>query len=652
MHGGRRLGSRLYTLGAEAVVGRNRERRRLRALLGPGVGPAVVFVRGPGGIGKSVLVAGTVAELGEPVVMLDGRQVEPTPSGFLTALGGELGCPGPMRSTVQAAAALQARNVAVLVVDGFERLNLLDGWLRNEFLVALPAGVTTVLVGRRPPNLAWRTAAAWRNLLAELVLGPLSEADARLLVDRRGLSADLSQRVLHFARGHPLALDLAAEAFARHPDLHLPEGPPAEVVEELFEVLLDDLAPTERETVERASVLRRVTQPLLAAVLADEDADTTRVDLQAAWRTLRDLPFTVMTRSGLEFEAVARATLAGGLEIRDPARVQELRRRAAVVALRDAGHGRSWEATADLLYLVQNPVIRDSYVPPNDQQHPVEVALNEDLPAVLAITELHDGPAAADVIEAWWRAHQDGFVVSRGPDGAVTAFSVVVRLGEVDRQLADIDPVLAAFLADVHDRPLPAGGEALLHRRALGLRRGEHPSPEVGAMVVDIKRLYLELRPVLSRVLAVTADWPTIGPAMRAMGFSRVRPSIPLGEVSYHACALDFGPRSVDGWLLRHVLVESGTTAGEDPAPTTTSPAEGPVPRAGDGRPLPVARLSAREREVLAVLAEGATNNELAERLFISERTVNRHLSNIFTKLEVANRTAAARIAIQAGLAG
>ena len=65
----------------------------------------------------------------------------------------------------------------------------------------------------------------------------------------------------------------------------------------------------------------------------------------------------------------------------------------------------------------------------------------------------------------------------------------------------------------------------------------------------------------------------------------------------------------------------------------------------------PRASLSAREREVLAALAEGLTNRELADRLFISERTANRHLSNIFVKLGVRNRTAAARVAIDAGLA-
>jgi DNA-binding NarL/FixJ family response regulator len=62
--------------------------------------------------------------------------------------------------------------------------------------------------------------------------------------------------------------------------------------------------------------------------------------------------------------------------------------------------------------------------------------------------------------------------------------------------------------------------------------------------------------------------------------------------------------------------------------------------------------LTAREQEVLALLAEGLTNAQLAEALFISERTANRHVSNIYLKLGVHNRTQATRAAVAAGLAG
>jgi DNA-binding NarL/FixJ family response regulator len=61
--------------------------------------------------------------------------------------------------------------------------------------------------------------------------------------------------------------------------------------------------------------------------------------------------------------------------------------------------------------------------------------------------------------------------------------------------------------------------------------------------------------------------------------------------------------------------------------------------------------LTEREVEVLAAVASGATNREVARTLVISEKTVGRHLANIFTKVGVGTRTAAAAWARENGIA-
>jgi DNA-binding NarL/FixJ family response regulator len=60
--------------------------------------------------------------------------------------------------------------------------------------------------------------------------------------------------------------------------------------------------------------------------------------------------------------------------------------------------------------------------------------------------------------------------------------------------------------------------------------------------------------------------------------------------------------------------------------------------------------LTTRELQVLRCLAAGRTNREIATELFISEHTVARHVQNIFTKISVATRTAAAAFAFEHGL--
>ena len=67
-------------------------------------------------------------------------------------------------------------------------------------------------------------------------------------------------------------------------------------------------------------------------------------------------------------------------------------------------------------------------------------------------------------------------------------------------------------------------------------------------------------------------------------------------------------------------------------------------------RDNPIDTLTAREREVLTLMAEGMSNFEIAERLGIGEKTVKTHVSNVLGKLNVSDRTQAAVYAWKSGL--
>lgn len=71
---------------------------------------------------------------------------------------------------------------------------------------------------------------------------------------------------------------------------------------------------------------------------------------------------------------------------------------------------------------------------------------------------------------------------------------------------------------------------------------------------------------------------------------------------------------------------------------------------AGDHRPALPGGLTEREAEVLRLIAAGMTNNEIAGSLYLSAKTVSRHVSNIFTKIGVTSRAAATAFAFEHGL--
>jgi DNA-binding CsgD family transcriptional regulator/tetratricopeptide (TPR) repeat protein len=122
------------------------------------------------------------------------------------------------------------------------------------------------------------------------------------------------------------------------------------------------------------------------------------------------------------------------------------------------------------------------------------------------------------------------------------------------------------------------------------------------------------------------------------------------------AC-LSIGVSELDPGAAADALLEARQRFGAMPAPGWRARCEAAL--RGMGRRIssrdPAAAqgdLTSRELEVLTHLAQGLKNREIGDRLYISERTVARHLISVFAKLGVTSRTAAARVARENGLLG
>jgi hypothetical protein len=535
------------------LIGRDHERAVLRRLLGDG-GPLVVFIHGIAGVGKSALAAAFAVEArasGATVLRLDCRSFEPTERGFLAALEARTG--GELATAEDAAARLGSLGERIIVLlDTYEVLRILDPWLRQAFVPALTDQVRVVLSGRESPMTGWPSEMG--DLFRGLPLENLPHEEALALLDLAGVTRDDAERVYHLARGHPLSLRLAASALAERPGVTLEAVTVKAIVEGLTELYLGVLDSRTREALDAASVVRRTTLSLLAAILPGSAP-------QDAFDRLVALPFVELGDDGLVLHDTVREAIAAQLLASDPDRSRRYRaaawRRLREEVARAPSH-EMWRYTADLLYILQNPAVREAFFPTTEHLFSVEVARPDDHAAIADIAARYEPDASVAAIDAWWRLAPGAFRVARDRLGAVAGFSAYCEMDSVSHRLVQPDPVVRQCWDHLRGHPVPRGERILFSRCMISRDFGEGWSPVQAAIWLDLKRRYMELRPNLRRLYTVARQTTTWEPMVSGpLGFERLPGDPPeLDGVPYYTLLLDFGPSSVDGWLSRLVATE------------------------------------------------------------------------------------------------
>src|SRR4051794_39974584 len=196
------LGDLLDTTRRQCFVGRHRELAGFDDAVDGRSPRRVLFVHGQGGIGKTTLLAEFRARArlaGRSVVQVDGREVDPSPEAMATAVRLAV---DHRHDRDQPIARLLTG--AVLLVDGYEQLTPLDGWVRDELIPGLGADTVVVLAGRDRPTAPWRTDAGWQHLVAVYRLDHFDPGESGELLAHAGVEPAARPHLAQLGRGHPL----------------------------------------------------------------------------------------------------------------------------------------------------------------------------------------------------------------------------------------------------------------------------------------------------------------------------------------------------------------------------------------------------------------------------------------------------------------
>ncbi|MBB6547206.1 ATP-binding protein [Nonomuraea rubra] len=457
------LGRRLQAARESAFVGRREELAIFRAALSGGR-CNVLYLHGPGGIGKSALLrrfAREAVSAGRPVVQLDGRTLGPAPEAEAEA-------------QAQAEAVLRDER-AVLFVDTVERVQGLEGWLRDRFLPRLPVGALVVIAGRLPPDVLWRADPGWAGALEVLALRDLPARDAEALMDCCGVADELREPLLAFAGGHPLALLLGAAVAVQDGGASTRWTPKHDVVATLLDQLVGEVpSRAHRHALEICAHAYVTTEDLLRAALPG--------DAGRLFDWLRRLPFVESSSLGLYPHDVVREVLNADLRWRDPqgyAAMHERIHTALAEKVCTAAESDVLSTVTALFYLYRG---KNAMIEPHSWYEEGEIqegALRAgDAEKLLRLARMAEGEESAACAAFWLERRPAAFrVYRRAGTGEPVACHAWLRLETPDDEECAADPIVAA--AWEHARatsPLRAGEHLAVGRSwVLPAYRGNSP---------------------------------------------------------------------------------------------------------------------------------------------------------------------------------
>ncbi|WP_274318826.1 LuxR C-terminal-related transcriptional regulator [Paenibacillus qinlingensis] len=538
----------------------------------------------------------------------------------------------------------------VLALDTYEEMGELDGWLRDQFIKWLPDNMLLLIAGRYKLKGTWIVSPAIRERLLFMPLGNLTHAESAVYLNQCGITEGQQiERIWFKTGGHPLALSLAADVNPNVDWMHTSTEDTG-WFDHLAKAWLREVPDAHlRKVVEAAAVLLRINREVLQVIMDQEMDDET-------FGHLISLSFVRKTERGWMLHDLMRLAMRKQLEERTPVYFERLRGRAAQYYAARIRHSAPYRRTdwevGELFYYTGIPLIRtliQSYSRGQYTWEPLTLAnlhegeaylrLRLDQATPLKLTgmdpetdlsyEEFEGKEDMTLtikhldLRTWVNQDQQAAMLLRSADGRTAGLAVIVPIDKSTLPVLLDDPFANPYISSLSKEEIKLLEVDPPDKAGWFIRTIDYVDWQNPDMVIET--MYLMFSYMCSGGIFITSPPP--------LGFFR-------------EAHLNLGFQLVPG-IIHHNYDD------KTPTPTFVLDTRGDkleaflrflLKRGGFPDELHVSngqdfQLTKREREVVALVLDGLTNLEIARALYVSEITVKKHVSSIYSKLSVKGRT-------------
>jgi DNA-binding CsgD family transcriptional regulator len=643
------------------IIGRNEQLAMFRRFIMEGVfdGKTIWNLYGTGGVGKSFLLDAfrrQAQRAGVIMLYVDSRDFNHTGDSLCKVMLAQL-TPGekvPHRDSFQAALS-KLRQVSsdtriVLALDTYEEMGELDGWLCQQFIKRLPDNMLLLIAGRYKLKGPWIVSPALRECVRYMPLDNLTQADSAVYLHQCGMKeAGHIEQIWHRTGGHPLALSLAADV---NPSGDWMEASieDSEWFDHLAKAWLREVPEAHlRKVVEAAAVLHRINLEVLQIIMEQEINEET-------FSRLISLSFVRKTERGWVLHDLMGLAMRRQLEERTPAYCERLRGRAAqyyAAQVRHSAPFRSieWEV-GQLFYYTGMPIFRillqayprgqytwEPLTLPNlhEGEAYMRKRLDEATPLAISGVDPETSQSYGEFVgkedmtltikhlnlRTWVELDQQAAMLLRSAEGKLVGLAVIVPINRLTLPALMDDPFASPYLSSLSPEELRLLQANPLDKAGWFIRTIDYADWQNPEMVIEA--MYLMFSYMCSGGIFFTSPPP----------FSFFRDA-----------HMNLGFQAAPGVIHRNY---------DDKTPTPTFVLDTRGDKLGDFLRFLLKRggfpdelngpgryeqqLTRREREVVALVLDGLTNIEIARTLYVSEITVKKHVSSIYTKLSVKGRS-------------